>query len=88
MTPSCADLHCLHCGAAVSPTALADNWCDECGKRLPSSFQDAVQPAGGRVTIPANVPEADSLDRQRLLCGGVIFAFVGFLAFVLISNLL
>ena len=88
MTPSGADLHCLHCGAAVSSTALADNWCDECGKRLPSSFRDAVQPAKGRAPLPTSVPETDSLDRQRLLCGGVIVALVSFLAFVFISNLL
>ena len=85
MTRPCADLRCLHCGAAVSATALADCWCEECGKRLPSSFQDA-NPSVSRQT-PAAVPEADHLRRQRLVCGGVILALVGFLALVFLPNL-
>jgi hypothetical protein len=88
MTPSCADLHCLHCGAAVSSSALTDNWCEECGKRLPSSFRAAVQPDRGRAPVSASVLEDDSLGRQRLLCGGVIIALISLLALVVISNLL
>src|SRR6185369_4070271 len=33
MPGTCADLRCLHCGAVVSATALADKWCEACGKR-------------------------------------------------------
>lgn len=88
MTPSCADLHCLHCGAAISLTGLADGWCPECGKRLPSCFRDAVQPDRGRAPSPATVAEADRLGRQRLLCGGVILALAALLALAFLPNLL
>ena len=85
MTRSCADLRCLHCGAAVSLISLADHWCEECGKRLPSFFRDAV-PAENSRTALANGPGEESLRRQRLLCGGVILALVGLLAFVFVPN--
>jgi DNA-directed RNA polymerase subunit RPC12/RpoP len=87
MTPSSADLRCVHCGAAVSPTALADNWCEECGKRLPSTLRDAVQPEKSRVAIQVSSPEETNLARQRFICGGIIIALVGLLAFVFIPNL-
>lgn len=85
MTPSSTDLRCLHCGAAVSSTDLADSWCSECGKRLPSSLRDAV-PSRERQASP-RVMEDESLGRQRLVCGGVIVALVGLLALAFLPNL-
>jgi DNA-directed RNA polymerase subunit N (RpoN/RPB10) len=81
-------LRCLHCGAAISATDLADNWCNACGKRLPSSFQDAVKSTPGHASSPGRVPEVENMGRQRLLCGGVIIALVGLLVLAFIPNLL
>ena len=36
---------CPTCEAKVGPIAIADGWCDACGKRLPSSLTSRGSPA-------------------------------------------
>jgi len=85
MASSCHELHCLHCDAAVLEMDLAEGWCSGCGKRLPGSFQEAIKPSG-RTAVAITEPEASR--RERLVCGGVIFALMSLLALVFIQNLL
>ncbi len=85
MTHSEHDLRCVHCGAAVSEADLADTWCGECGKKLPSFLRDAIKPEASRA--PVRITDDGSMGRQRLLAGGVIVALVGLLALAFIPNL-
>jgi hypothetical protein len=86
MAPSCDDVRCIHCGADVSANPT-DDWCNECGKRIPSFVRDAAKSKQSLAPSPARVVEDEGMRRQRLVCGGVILALVGLMALAFIPNL-
>ena len=89
MPSTTSDLHCLHCGASVPTHDLAEGWCNSCGKRLPSSFQDAVRAGTSATVSPAlGDRETEGFNVQRVLAGGTIVVLVGLLLSVVLLNVI
>ena len=83
MTPSISEVHCVHCGAALTESDLASRWCDSCGKRVPG-VPAAVSKRGAAT---ADVDTPDNLRRvPALFWAALAFAQAGTAGLVVLAR--
>ena len=76
MVSSSTDNRCLHCGAEVPPSEMAEGWCESCGKRLPSWLTDKAKRPKTTVAPPSVQDSAPARARSRLFLWGAVSLIV------------
>lgn len=75
---------CLHCSANVTTEEILDGWCENCGKKIPSSMREGLRPSQPLVAPPVT-SEFMELKPRHILLAVVVFVVAASGAFLIMQ---